>query len=169
MKIIDMIIDEDKKDFKCYEILKNLLNNNLEFAKIVEKGIVNKLIFKFPDELWEKIKGQNIRRIDNFMDVFRDGANIGYCTVASKQLSYSLSHCYICGGVLPILDNTFNCDGSHTWISYNGYIIDTSLMLIISEKLAKEIGYQEENRYDPNMDPVYLATKEWTNDKSLKR
>ena len=39
MDIIKILIDEDKKDYKCYEILKSLLNSNPEFKNLIEKGI----------------------------------------------------------------------------------------------------------------------------------
>ncbi len=170
MDIIDYIIDEDKKDYQCYALLKNLLTNNRDFALLIEEGIRDGKISKFPEELWDKMRNQNIRRINSFEDVFKDGANIGYCTVASKQLSYSLDNCDICGGILPLLANTPNCpDGRHTWISYQNNIIDTSLMLIINEQFAKKLGYQEENRYNPNQDPIYSSTKEWTNDSSIRK
>ena len=95
---------------------------------------------------------------------------IGYCTVASKQVSYSFNSCYICGGILPLLIGTRNCtDGSHTWIECDGKVIDTTLMLIMSKRYANMLGYIEENRYDPNLDPIYRATKEFTNDSNLKK
>lgn len=170
MEILNAIIDEDKINYRCYDTLKNLLKNNVQFANAVKKGIDTGKITKFSSELWDKIRNQNIRIINNFEDVFVNGANIGYCTVASKQLSYSFNECFICGGVLPVLKNTPNCiDGSHTWINYNGKIIDTTLMLIIDEDFANEIGYKEQNRYNPNLDSIYLAAKEWTNDSSLKK
>lgn len=169
MEIIDMIIDEDKRDYKCYDILKALLETNETFKNTIIKGVNEGKITKFSEELWDEIRRQNIRGIDNFESVFRDGTNLGYCTVASKQLSYSFDTCFICGGVLPILKNTPNCiDGSHTWTIFNRKIIDTSLMLIIDEDFAKEIGYQEENRYDPNIDPRYRAAKKMTCDRNLK-
>lgn len=170
MDIIKILIDEDKKDYKCYEILKSLLNSNPEFKNLIEKGIEEGKLSGFNEQLWDMIRAQNIRGINSFEDVFIDGANLGYCTVAAKQLSYSLNTCYICGGVLPILAGTNNCtDGSHTWISADSKVIDTTLMLIIDENYSKSIGYIEENRYDPNVDPIYLATKEWTNDKGIKK
>lgn len=169
MDILSLIIDEDKDKYKCYDILKYLISTNEEFADIVAKGLSEGKITKFSAELWDKIRNQNIRRINSFEDVFVEGANLGYCTVASKQLSYSLDNCFICGGTLPILRNTPNCiDGSHTWISSNGQVIDTTLMLMIDENYSKQMGYKEENRYNPNLDPLYVAAKEWTNDSSLK-
>lgn len=169
MELIDLLVDEDKKNYKCYRELKRLLNENETFKQTVASGISEGKIRGFDDDLWKKIHSQNIRNIDNFESVFRDGANIGYCTPASKQLSFSFNKCYICGGVLPILKGTTNCeDGSHTWIAYNNEIIDTTLMLIIDNKYAKEIGYQEENRYDPNLDKFYSAAKKWTIDPKIR-
>lgn len=169
-KIIELLSNQDKKEYKCYNLLKFLLENNEEFKEIILKGISENEIQGFSDDLWEKIYNQNIRNIDNFDDVWRNGTNIGYCTVAAKQLSYSLDKCFICGGILPILKGTDNCpDGSHTWIELDGNIIDTSLMLIISKNYAKKIGYIEQNKCNPNTDPIYCATKEFTNDKSLKK
>lgn len=170
MELIDMLIDKDKKEYKCYSELKRLLENNIDFKDKVINGLRTGKVSGFSDELWQKINDQNIRRINSFDDVFRDGANIGYCTVASKQLSYSLNNVYLCGGVLPILKGTSNCSlGEHTWISCNGKVIDTTLMLVIDEKYSKEFGYIEENRYDPSNDPIYNAAKEFTLDTSLKK
>ena len=170
MNIINELIEEDKFDYKCFDELKRLLNENEYFKNIVIEGYQNGKIFGFPNELWDKIRSQNIRRINSFEDVFKDGANIGYCTVASKQLSYSFSSCFICGGILPLLKGTKNClDGSHTWIQYEDYIIDTTLMLIVHINYANKIGYIEENKYNPNNDQIYLSTKEFTNDESLKK
>ena len=42
-------------------------------------------------------------------------------------------------------------------------------MLIVHINYAKKIGYIEENKYNPNNDPIYLSTKEFTNDESLKK
>lgn len=169
MDILNSIIDKDKKDFKCYNELVELLKVDSDFKDKVERGIALGKIQKFSEELWDKIRKQNIRVIDSFEDVFRDGANIGYCTVASKQLSYSFDDCFICGGTLPILAGSKNCpDGRHTWIWSKGHIIDTTLMLVIEDNYAKELGYIEENRYNPNQDAIYLAAKEWTNDKNIQ-
>ena len=64
-----------------------------------------------------------------------------------------------------MLKGTFNCkEGEHSWLSYNRYLIDTTLMLIIKEDYAKKIGYVETNRYDPSINEMYMATKEFTNE-----
>ena len=168
MDLVECLIKTGTEDYKCYDILKKLLQNEEIYNKI-KKGVDSNKVFGFTDNLWEMIENQNLRAPFGFLDVFKDGANKGYCTVAAKQLSYSFDTCYICGGVLPILAGTDNCkDGSHTWIEKDGYVIDTSLMLIIKDDFAKELGYVEENRYNPNLDSIYRAAKEFTNDDSLK-
>lgn len=170
MSIENFLILEEKRDYKCYDILREELKNE-DFYKLIKEGIDSNSIRGFDEDLWKKINSQNIRGISNFDDVFRDGANRGYCTVASKQLSYSLDDCFICGGTLHWLINTVNCsDGSHTWILHNDEVIDTSLMIIIKEKYAKEkMGYLEENRYNPNLDPIYSAAKEFACDPNLRK
>lgn len=168
--ICDFLIDADKKNYKCYSELKRLLEENQEFKQTIISGLIDGKIRGFDQELWEKIRLQNIRRIRSFEQVFIDGANIGYCTVASKQLSYSLNDCYLCGGILPILKGSKNCDdGSHTWILCNNEVIDTALMLIIDGDYITRIGYVEENRYNPNMDPIYSSAKEFANDTSIRK
>lgn len=170
MHEIETLIDEYRKNYHCYDELKRLLKDDEIFKQQVINGCLTGKITGYSEELWEKIRSQNIRRINNFEDVFKEGANIGYCTVASKQLSYSLDNCDICGGRLPILEGSKNSeDGSHTWIWYDHKIIDTTLMLVIDESYATELGYIEENRYNPNLDPIYLASKDFALDESIKK
>ena len=170
MEILNELINNERFNYKCFDLLKQLLNENLEFRNIIEKGVKEHKIFGFNEELWTKINNQNIRGIDNFESVFRDGANIGYCTVAAKQLSYSLDNPYICGGTVKYLVNTPKSpDGSHTWILNDNYIIDTTLMLIIDKSYMNKLGYVEENKYNPNIDPIYNAAKDFTLDTSLKK
>ena len=159
-----------KSDYKGYDILKKLLDENEEFKKVIEKGIKENKITGFTDELWNKISNQNIRGIDNFNLVFQNGLNLGNCTATAIQLSYSLDYPYICGGTLNILQKTQNSpDGRHTWLIDGRKVIDTTLMLIIDKDYYLSLGYQEENRRNPNLEPRYNAIKDFTNDESLKR
>lgn len=170
--IIKTIAPKDSWEFHCYDTLRHLLETNKNFYDLVVSGLNNGTIRGFGDELWEKLDSQNMRAkgVNSFLEVLRDGYNQGYCTVASKQVSYSMDNCFICGGTLPILAGTANCkDGSHTWISKDNTIYDTTLMLVIDESLIENFGYNEENRYDPNIDPIYCASKEFTNDTNLRR
>ena len=168
-ELIIKITGKERYNYKCFDLLKQLLRDNIEFRNIIIEGIKENKISGFTDEIWEMIHNQNIRGIDNFESVFRDGYNIGYCTPASKQLSYSLFKCYICGGVLPILKGTPNCpDGSHTWIQDDRNIIDTSLMLIIDKSYIGKLGYITESIVNPRDDLNYRAAQDFTTDENLR-
>ena len=136
--MLDKLIVKGTENYKCYDILKDLYANNPEFKKIVDEGIESGKVSGFSQELWDKLDMQNIRSrgVNSFCEVFRDGANLGYCTVCAKQVSYSL---------------------------------DTTFMLVIAKDYVKYFGYTLENRYNPNIDPIYVNAKEFTNDKSLRR
>lgn len=169
IETIETVISQDRANYRCFDELRRLYYTNKDFKNTIDEGIRLGKITGFDDDLWSLISSQNIRRIDNFEDVFVSGANLGYCTVASKQLSYSFYNCHICGGVLKVLAGTKNCkDGSHTWISYKGKIFDTTLMLITDESYATNLGYEEINRHNPNEDEIYLAAKDYANHKKTK-
>lgn len=171
-EIVRFIANEGSLEFKCYDTLIKLLNENEEFKNIITEGIQTGKITGFSPELWEKLGLQNMRSrgYDSFLDVFRLGQNQGNCTPASKQVSYSLDTCDICGGVLPILAGTSNCiDGSHTWIETPTKIIDTTLLMEIDVSFKSKMGYIEENRYNPNTSPLYCSAKEFTNDPSFRK
>jgi hypothetical protein len=169
-EILEALIDSDLMDFKCFDILKQKLIEEKRFREIVKIGIENGLIRKFPRDLFDKVCEQNIRAPFEPIQLFIDGANLGNCTIMSKIISYSMNNIDICGGTLDILKGTKNSpDGRHTWISFNGNIIDPTLMITIDEKLKTKLGYTEENRYNPAIDKYYLAAKEYANDPSLKK
>ena len=168
-KILELLIDEDIYEYKCFDTLKEKITTDKEFRETIKKGIEKGKIEKFPRELFNKVCNQNIRAPFDMVQIFIDGANFGDCTKMSLMVSYSLPVCEICGGTLDILKGTKNSeDGSHTWISYNGWIIDTSLMITISESIKEELHYNEENRYNPNIDERYIVSKEYANDDSIK-
>ena len=166
------IIRKGTEKYKCYDILKHLLSTNEEFRNIIVNGVKDGKVHGFSDELWDKLNKQNLRfrGINSFDDIFRNGFNLGYCTPCAKQVSYSFENCFICGGILPVLRGTDNCpNGEHTWIESNDKIFDTSLMLVIDSNLRETLGYIKENEYNPNDNPIYQASKAFTNDSSLKK
>lgn len=168
MEILNNLIDKKYYDYKCFDLLKELLMVNQDFAKKVEEGFLLQKVRGFDEEIFEKIRIQNIRKIKSFEEVFIHGYNENYCTVCAKQLSFSYNGCYLCGGVLEVLkDFRDGKDGSHTWMLYNEYVFDTTLMLVIEEKYSKKLGYIEENRYNPSIDPIYNAAKDFTTDREL--
>lgn len=168
MNLESILINEEKKDYKCFDLLKDLLKNE-EFVKIVNQGVAEGKISGFSDDVWTKIYNQNSMGTVEFEDVFKLGGNIGGCTSCSYRLSYSFNNVYICGGTLPWLVGTKNSeDGKHTWMVCNGYIYDTSLMLIIDESYAKNFGYiQEERCHTSYYGARYEAAKEQAVDPEL--
>lgn len=170
-EILKLVIDEKRRDFKCFEMLKHYYNTNPEFASFVREGVLSGKITGYSDDLWNKMASLNVRNPINFEEAFGEGYNIGNCTKFSRYLSYCFSYPHICGGTLPLIKGSINSkNGEHTWISYGGKIYDTSLVLIMDEEYAKQgLQYNEENRYNPNSSAVYAAGKEYATDKHLGR
>lgn len=170
-----VIMDQDSKAF---DLFKELYNNNYNFKNIVDKNMENGSLRFFNDEEWNVIKLQNfvsdVLGMNEFIDMFTLGYNIGNCAGASVQLSYSYDDVDIVSGILPILKGTRNAEkeGGHVWLERKGKLIDTSLMLVMDISLKKEFGYIEEQRltsFQLANGSKYQARKEFVNDKSLKR
>lgn len=169
-EILKSLINEKRYDYKCFDELKRFITSNSEFKEIVKRGLLEGKITGFDESIWEKIDSQNIRIIDSFESIFKEGYNIGGCTTTSRQLSFSFDGCYICGGKLPILEGTKNSpDGRHTWIYWNDKVIDTTLMLVIDKDYVPLFGYKESNRYDPMEDPLYVSSKDFALDENLRK
>ena len=67
------VINEERKDYGCYKILRDLVENNPDFRKKLQEGIAQGKIYGFNEDVWEKIALQNIRNIDSFETVFKKG------------------------------------------------------------------------------------------------
>lgn len=170
--MLDLLIDDKRKEYKCFDLLKELYSTNTEFKELIDNGIKLGKIRGFDENIWNLIHSQNIRSVNNFEDIFVFGYNIGSCTNTTKQLSYSFNHVLICGGDVRFLANTKNSDekGKHTWMLKDKLIYDTSLMLLIDESFAYEcLGYKELRRDNPMSDKFYVASKEFTTDSYLKK
>ena len=167
-KILEFLYGE-RKDYKGTNIMRELLINNEDFKNIIIEGIKLGAICSFEDELWDKLDNQNIRGSMGFLEGFKEGKNLGGCTIWAKQLSYSLPDgCQIAGGTVEYLKGTVNSeDGEHTWVVWNRKIYDTTFMLTIDLQFANNLKYVQENIYNPLSDSFYAAAKEFTNDTSL--
>ena len=55
MKVIELLIDEDKKDYKYYSELSRLLDENQEFMEVVISGLIKGKIRGFDEKLWNDI------------------------------------------------------------------------------------------------------------------
>ena len=170
MNVLDNLINEERKNYLCFDLLKKLYNEKPSFKRIIDEGFENGEVVGFPEELWNRIDDQNVRGIDSFEQIFKEGYNIGGCTVVSKQLSYSFRNCTLCSGILPLIAGTKNSpNGEHSWMQSDGIIYDTTLMLCITKPFAEQLGYQKEVEYDPHMSDIYMSTYEFTNDPTFKK
>lgn len=170
--MLDLLIDKKRKDYKCFDLLRELYTTNNEFKEVIDNGVRLGKIHGFSEDVWNLIDAQNIRVINSFEDIFATGFNIGGCTTVTKQFSYSFDHILICGGDVSFLENTKNSDekGKHTWMLKDGVIYDTSLMLLIDENYAYEfLGYKELKRDNPSKDRIYNYAKEFARDNNLKK
>ncbi len=177
MDIVDYIALPERRHYKCYEFLQKLLNSNKKFSSIIEEGIKEGKIRGFDESMWDKMENMNYRAPISFPEVFAQGFNVGNCTHCAYNYSYLIDNPAICGGTLPILTGTNNsADGRHTWVEIGSgketYLIDTTLMMVISKDYASKIGYIEEEKVYPDLDPRYKryqSAKEFANDPSIKR
>lgn len=164
----EIFINDNYKNYKCYDILKELLKNK-KFRKILVTGIINDEVRPFNNNIWETIYKMNYRGCSNLEEAFMLGLNLGNCTNFSKEMGYIFKGSEICGGAVPLLVGTENCpNGNHTWMEYGGLIYDTSLMIIMTRKFAQKLGYQEENRYPISETVGYEAKEKYANDRILK-
>lgn len=171
MDILEKIIPRGREDYKCYDLIKYIISTNKDYKKIIENGFILDKIKPFDEELLQKFNMLNIRwPVKDIDEVLFLGGNIGGCTTMAHQLSFIIDNSYKCAGFLPILAGTKNCnDGTHTWVeSPDGWIYDTSLMLIIHKSYKNEMGYKENIREVYNKLQFYLEQKEYALDDSLR-
>lgn len=166
------------ENFKGFEFLDELCEENTDFSNSVLEGISNGCIRKFDNREWELIKKQNyvslINGVEDFFDMFVLGYNKGNCVGASRQLSYSYDDVDIVSGRVDILVGTLNAEkeGGHCWLENDVHIIDTSLLLVIDKKIASKLGYHEEQRvtsYHLENSAQYVARKKYVNDQDLMK
>lgn len=163
------ILYGDRTEYKGTKIMRDLLNNNEEFKKLIIEGIKDGKVYGFSEELWNKIDSQNMRKLDSFTKVFEKGYNLGNCTNIARQLSFSFPNdCMIGCGVVDFLKGTINSeDGSHTWVVWNKKVYDSTFMLIIDLEYSKKMKYEQKDIYNPNSESMYRTAKEFTNDFNL--
>lgn len=162
-----------REEYKGISLFCKLCQTNPEFFTLVREGILVETIKPFSDQDWDKINNQNIRGIDNFETVFKLGLNIGNCTNASRQLSYSYNDVSLCSGTNDFLIGTQNAlSGEHSWLEDRNDIIDTTLMVRINKIWSAKFKYNLEVIFSPSDlsgSPIYSAAKEFANDPYIKQ
>lgn len=163
---------------KAFGLFWKIYNSNIDFKNLIDFNMKNGKVRFFDDNEFNKIKKQNfmspIPQMSEFIDMFALGYNIGNCAGTARQLSYSYNDVDIVSGILPLLKGTLNAEkeGGHVWLENKGYIIDTSLMLVIDLSLKENFGYIEEQRLTAlqlTSSPNYMSRKEFVNDASLRK
>ena len=69
MDVLNFLIDDDKKDYKCFDTLRELTQKNEVFRDRLTDGYFSSKVEGFSADVWEKIGKQNIRRINSFTDI----------------------------------------------------------------------------------------------------
>lgn len=75
----EIFINSNNKNYKCYDILKNLLKNK-DFRKTLVIGIINDEVRPFNDNIWETFSKINYRGCSDLEEAFMLGLNLGNCT-----------------------------------------------------------------------------------------
>ena len=163
---------------KAFDLFWQLYNSDMEFQNKVLEGMKQGKIRFFSEIEWEKIRSQNylsrIPGVNEFIDLFIQGYNIGNCANMARELSYSYNDVDIVSGILPILKGTKNAEevGGHVWLENDDAIIDTSLMLVIDRSLKDTMGYIEEQRITKKAlraNLRYQTRKGFVNDTNLRK
>lgn len=103
--------------------------------------------YKWSSEFTDKICSYKTKEgfeptIKTLREVFDNGYNIGNCDLTSRYLSINDENAYLHHGFNKYLVGTKNAkNGGHAWIESNGYVIDTSLMIMFPVELKSEFGY----------------------------
>ena len=75
-------------------------------------------------------------------EIYKKGFNIGHCGLTSRYLAKKFNTATLYYGIATILIGTKNSpNGEHAWITINGFVIDTTLMICIPLTEAKKLGY----------------------------
>lgn len=78
-------------------------------------------------------------------EIYKHGFNIGHCGLTSRYLARQFNEATLYYGNARLLMGTKNSpNGEHAWITINGYLIDSTLMICIPTSMADEYGYTPE-------------------------
>jgi hypothetical protein len=139
-------------EFRGYDLLNYLLTKDSNFKEVITSGLRTGFIRKFNDDEWEKIIKVSyipeVRCINSFFEMFKEGLNIGNACGTSKYLGKEYSSVDIVCGSLPVLNDVIVSDNmDHWWLETDDSIIDPSLLLIIHPLYRDKLGYVESDRF----------------------
>lgn len=116
--------------------------------KICEKYPIDLEPFVWNNELNDLL--MNIQLDNDYEDmklsmkeIYELGLNIGYCGLTSRYFARALPKAQLAVGTFFLLRGTKSSkNGEHAWIINKGYIIDSTLRIILPEKIAYDLGYR---------------------------
>lgn len=156
----------ERMNYRCFDELERLLEENEEFRNIIAEGIQTGKICGFPEELWAKMKELVYYEgsYNDFERTFLNGANIGDCAKHAETLSYCFPYADYCYQKLPLLRGTRNSkEGDHYFMEYMGNYYDTTLMLVMNARFAKLLGYDPQKISCSNI-MLYDVKKDFATD-----
>lgn len=83
----------------------------------------------------------------SMFDVYEYGFNIGHCGLTSRYLVRNIeSSDLVYGKFSGLIGTKRAANGGHAWVIKNGFVIDTTLMIMLPIDKAKQIGYEFEKQ-----------------------
>ena len=129
-----------------------------KLRKIISKmRKVNLEDFKWDESLKKsvfKLKYLNVNKEIGLREVFKNGYNIGNCTITAYCVSKLFDRSSICTGKVEILKGTKNSEnGEHVWVETYDFIIDTTLMIKVPLDSIIAQYYHKEDTITPLFSP----------------
>lgn len=110
---------------------------NINLSKYAWNDELKNNIFSIPLDKTLEEKANTLK------DVYLHGFNIGHCGLTSRYVIQKYNDASLNYGICKLLIGTKSAlNGSHAWVEYNGYLIDTTLMLCIPLDDKEKLGYE---------------------------
>ena len=75
-------------------------------------------------------------------DIYEKGYNIGHCGLTSRYIARKFEEANMYCGKARLLVGTKNSpNGEHAWTTIEGFLVDSTLMLLIPVSEAVQLGY----------------------------
>jgi len=102
--------------------------------------------------------------IKTMKEVYEYGLNIGHCGLTSRYFALVFPTAKLVYGELPILKGTKKSPtGNHSWITNKGFVLDSTLRLLIPERIAANFGYKIEKTIHPDSAKIFSEYELFSN------